>query len=172
MGTRGLTKVIDADGVLKVAQYGQWDHYPSGQGLNVLSIISKYGMLGRIKDNLSKCVSGTVEQIERMAYEAMNTNAELITLEQGNMLERMYPQLSRNTCSDILNVIAYSMGNEIVLHLDTDFENDELFCEGVFTVNFQTNEFISNCGVEVRFPLDNLPTEEVYLNAFRQEAVA
>ena len=36
MGTRNLTKVIDSNGVTKVAQYGQWDGYPSGQGLNAL----------------------------------------------------------------------------------------------------------------------------------------
>ena len=36
MGTRNLTKVIDKNGVTKVAQYGQWDGYPSGQGVNAL----------------------------------------------------------------------------------------------------------------------------------------
>src|SRR3546814_20563425 len=31
MGTRNLTCVV-VDGAYKVAQYGQWDGYPSGQG--------------------------------------------------------------------------------------------------------------------------------------------
>lgn len=34
MGTRNLTMVM-VDGVYKVAQYGQWDGYPSGQGITV-----------------------------------------------------------------------------------------------------------------------------------------
>ena len=36
MGTRNLTKVIDKNGVIKVAQYGQWDGYPAGQGVTAL----------------------------------------------------------------------------------------------------------------------------------------
>lgn len=36
MGTRGLTVVI-YEWQPRVAQYGQWDHYPGGQGLTVLS---------------------------------------------------------------------------------------------------------------------------------------
>ena len=36
MGTRNLTKVIDKNGIVRVAQYGQRDGYPSGQGLNAL----------------------------------------------------------------------------------------------------------------------------------------
>lgn len=36
MGTRGLTAVM-VDGEYKVAQYGQWDHYPDGQGKTALA---------------------------------------------------------------------------------------------------------------------------------------
>lgn len=35
MGTRHLTAVF-VDGEYKVAQYGQWDGYPEGQGLTCL----------------------------------------------------------------------------------------------------------------------------------------
>ena len=38
MGTRGLYCVVQ-DGELKVAQYGQWDAYPSGQGAVVLNFL-------------------------------------------------------------------------------------------------------------------------------------
>ena len=41
MGTRGLTKVIDKDGITKVAQYGQWDHYPEGQGVKILYCLNR-----------------------------------------------------------------------------------------------------------------------------------
>ena len=38
MGTRNLTAVF-MDGEYKVAQYGQWDGYPSGQGVDILNIL-------------------------------------------------------------------------------------------------------------------------------------
>ena len=38
MGTRNLTAVY-IDGEYKVAQYGQWDGYPEGQGLTALHFL-------------------------------------------------------------------------------------------------------------------------------------
>jgi len=38
MGTRNLTMVI-SDGKTKIAQYGQWDGYPSGQGADILAFL-------------------------------------------------------------------------------------------------------------------------------------
>ena len=39
MGTRNLTLVKDKEGKTKVAQYGQWDGYPEGQGSTILNFI-------------------------------------------------------------------------------------------------------------------------------------
>ena len=41
MGTRNLTCVIK-DGKYRVAQYGQWDGYPEGQGMNILNFLKKW----------------------------------------------------------------------------------------------------------------------------------
>lgn len=41
MGTRGLTAVF-FDGGYKIAQYGQWDHYPDGQGVVVLKFCQEW----------------------------------------------------------------------------------------------------------------------------------
>jgi hypothetical protein len=38
MGTRNLVAVY-LDGIHRIAQYGQWDGYPSGQGKTVLSFL-------------------------------------------------------------------------------------------------------------------------------------
>jgi hypothetical protein len=170
MGTRGITQVIDSNGKTVVAQYGQWDHYPSGQGLNVLEFLNGYGNVDRLKRSLFKAYFATQDELQA-AVDSVGSKDGWMDMETADRFAAMYPSLTRDTCSDILKVIVYSTGR-VPLKNDEDFVKDELFCEGVFTVNYQTNEFISDCGVEVRFPLDNLPTPEVYLSAFRQEVVA
>jgi hypothetical protein len=78
----------------------------------------------------------------------------------------MVPSLSRDTCGDILNVVRWSAG-PVPLMDESEFEFDELFCEGVYTVNYNTNKFISNFGgLTVEFELDKLPNQQDYLQAF------
>ena len=75
----------------------------------------------------------------------------------------MYPTLTRDLGSDVLLTIIYSTG-KVPLRNEADFEEDELFCEGVYTINFQTNEFITKWrGKTTSYPLDNLPSNDVYL---------
>jgi Pyruvate/2-oxoacid:ferredoxin oxidoreductase delta subunit len=81
----------------------------------------------------------------------------------------IYPSLSRDTCTDILKVIVYS-NEDVILADESDFEKDELFCEGVYTLNYQTREFVSTYGGKtVRFAFDQLPTVENYLKSFEEE---
>lgn len=44
MGTRNLTCVV-VDGEMKVAQYGQWDGYPEGQGATCCEFIQETDMI-------------------------------------------------------------------------------------------------------------------------------
>ncbi len=169
MGTRGLTKVVDRNGVTKVAQYGQWDHYPSGQGVNVLNFLTETPTTVRqLELALDKCefVSEAVREILYAEYASKYPNDD-----EMDRFTMLMPAFSRNTCSDILKVVYYSAG-KVLLTDESNFENDDLFCEGVYTVDYQTNKFISNFGgVEIEFPLDNLPEESDYLNAFKKEEI-
>lgn len=154
MGTRNLTKVIDKNGVTKVAQYGQWDGYPAGQGVTALYHAS--GSLKQIEEGLSRCrfVDGDVAQSAYVGFDAKENDFSLL-----------FPNFSRNTCADILGVVAYSVG-EVLLVDESEFENDTLFCEGVYTIDFQKNKFISTFGKTVEFDLDNLPSPQDYLKAW------
>jgi hypothetical protein len=169
MGTRNLTKVIDKNGTLRVAQYGQWDGYPGGQGANMLAFISEYKMLDKIEQSLAKCRWIDQAQIDQLyfRYENLTDFEELRNGMSG--LSIAYPTISRDTCTDILKVIVYS--NEYVeLSDESDFENDQLMCEGIFTLDYQTREFITTYhGKTVKFGFDSLPTLQEYLKSFEEE---
>ena len=156
MGTRNLTKVIDRDGVVKVAQYGQWDGYPSGQGVNALihaynhrQIESKLGKLYFLSDN-----------------EIENINSLLSA--SGQPIVDVYPTLSRDTCADILGYVAWSSDVFLIDH--SEFESDELFCEAVYTLDFQQKKFISTYGGHtLEHDLNDLPDPKEYLAEWATE---
>jgi hypothetical protein len=172
MGTRGLTKVIDKDNILKVAQYGQWDHYPEGQGVKILSILTtdRYAV-EELELALDKCyfISDTDREV---IYQDYNTRYPETT--HMKKFSSMLPSFSRDTCGDILNVVRWSAG-PVPLVDEREFETDDLFCEGVYEINYNTNKFISKfAGLTVEFPLDKLPTQQEYIQAFltaREESI-
>ena len=168
MGTRNLTKVLDKDGTLVVAQYGQWDGYPSGQGVSMLSFISEYGMLDKIEKSLCKCRFIEQAEIDQMWFRYQEVTKFAPAREDYNGFHIIYPSLSRDTCTDILKVIVYS-NEDVILADESDFENDQLMCEGIYTLNYQTRTFISTYnGVSVSVEFDKLPTAEDYLKSFEE----
>ena len=155
MGTRNLTKVIDRNGVTKVAQYGQWDGYPSGQGLTALYHAHNARMIESKLDKLHFLSDTEIENINSLLSAS------------GQPIGEVYPTLSRDTCADILGYIAFNSETFLIDH--SEFEQDELFCEGVYTLDFENKAFVSTYGDKVvSFPLDNLPTPEEYLNAWKE----
>ena len=169
MGTRNLTKVIDANGVVKVAQYGQWDGYPSGQGMNALYHAHNHK---QIEKGLARVRWATEDELNSI-YSQFSEMNRMGTDDQQSF-DLLYPNLTRDTCADILGVVAWSVG-EVILVDESAFEKDDLFCEGVYTIDFQQRKFISWYGGKtVEFSLDALPTREDYLTAFgyKREEVA
>ena len=157
MGTRGLTKVIKNDKVV-VAQYGQWDHYPSGQGLTALRFL-------RDEANVDKLDKGLYWLYE---VESKDVGEIVDRIGEDNFVTA-YPSLIRDTGAEILELIANAKGALPVL-LDTDFENDELFCEGVFTVDLDKKRFITKTDQGITtLPLDSLinVSDEMYLEQTR-----
>jgi hypothetical protein len=155
MGTRNLTKVIDKNGVTKVAQYGQWDGYPSGQGVVALYHAHNQKL---IESKLKLC-----HFLDEKGIDHINKG---ITPETDISFE--FPNLSRDTCADILGYVAYALpyDGEIQLVDHSDFEKEGM-CEGVYTIDFQTMKFVSKYhGKVIEFDLEDLPTKEEYLEAW------
>ena len=138
MGTRGITEVI-YNGEVVVSQYGQWDHYPSGQGITAFKFLRSPENIENLKKNLSLIYEPTTAELDNIYANYTNEN-KMMNMEQGKRFNEDYPSLTRDTGAGILEVIANATG-PIPLYVDRDFKDDTLFCEGVYTINLDDNTF-------------------------------
>ena len=118
MGTRNSTIVIQ-DGLMKVAQYGQWDGYPSNAGIGILDFLKDVNM-DSFKEAVSNCTEFTEEEIEK------------------GVLIADHPHLSRDNGYKILELITDANG--LKLCSDTRFVADSLFCEWAYVVDLDKNK--------------------------------
>jgi hypothetical protein len=176
MGTRNLTCVMH-EGKYKVAQYGQWDGYPSGQGKIALDFLRGMDREEFIK-RLNGCYYGTPAQLKAI---------------DGPDWAKQFPYLSRDAGADVLNMIAASKAG-LMLTDQLAFAADSLFCEWAYVIDFDKNTFEVYKGFnktplppEARFagvkaesdtpkgytpvrmaaswPMDALPTDEEFLKS-------
>jgi hypothetical protein len=145
MGTRNLT-MVQKNNKLVVAQYGQWDGYPSGQGALVLGFAKKISSkLNRIKfeKQLKKCVNITEKEIKKLYKSVLGASYSKdgwVTIEQSNKLKNALPTLHRDTGADVLDIIFHSKDEIIYLEDSSSFANDSLFCEWAYLINLDTNQ--------------------------------
>jgi hypothetical protein len=118
MGTRNSTIVIQ-DGLMKVAQYGQWDGYPAGAGFGILDFLKDVNM-DAFREGVSNCTEFTDAEIEKGVLIADN------------------PHLSRDVGYGILELITDANG--LKLHSDTRFVADSLFCEWAYVIDLDKNK--------------------------------
>ena len=163
MGTRNLTIVKDKTGTTRVAQYGQWDGYPQHSGLKALDFLRDK----TLKDNLLQRLT-LVEFITDEECDTIYKRFETTDWENKDFLNE-YPGLHRDTGVDML--VAVASATETLKTIDNSaFRDDDLFCEGIYEVDFSTNKFISTYGGHViEYDLDNLPTDEEYLASFEKD---
>jgi hypothetical protein len=157
MGTRNLTIVKNNLGETKIAQYGQWDGYPSYSGIQALEFLrDKYNQtLLNVKLDLVQFVGD--EEVDTLYKQYESTDWE------NKDFLNAYPGLHRDTGIKILEVVANATA-PIKSVDNTEFANDTLFCEGIYEVDFSTNKFITiYADNKVSYDLDTLPTDEEYL---------
>jgi hypothetical protein len=165
MGTRNLTVVKNLEGTTKIAQYGQWDGYPSYSGIKALEFlrdrVNRHNLLVELQ---------LVEFVGDEEVDTLYKQFESTDWENKDFLNA-YPGLHRDTGIGILEVVANA--TDTIKTVDnSDFRNDELFCEGVYEVDFSVGKFISTYDNRiVSFDLDNLPTDEEYLAAMGVEVL-
>jgi hypothetical protein len=165
MGTRNLTVVKNLEGETKIAQYGQWDGYPSYSGIKALEFLRD-----RVNRNNLLVELQLVEFVGDEEVDTLYKQFESTDWENKDFLNA-YPGLHRDTGIGILEVVANA--TDTIKTVDnSDFRNDELFCEGVYEVDFSVGKFITTYDNRiVSFDLDNLPTDEEYLAAMGVEVL-
>lgn len=124
MGTRNLTCVI-AKGQMKVAQYGQWDGYPTGQGDTIAHFLHVENEgLDAFREDVSKCRFLSDEEVKDRFDRAKN-------------FEKEFPELSRNTGAGILKLIE---NGKRELNDNFKFGVDSLFCEWAYVVDLDNEK--------------------------------
>lgn len=153
MGTRGLT-AVQLDGEYKVAQYGQWDHYPDGQGATIakfLDDILSVQTTDLFEGSRLDIFREKIAQVQELTEEECEAvNAELA--KGGKSLRNDWPELSRDTGGEILALI-YNSDDPVKLVRDISFAADSLFCEYAYVVDLDKGTFEIFKGFNDEIPL-------------------
>jgi len=139
MGTRHLT-CVKHDGKYKVAQYGQWDGYPSGQGVDALTFLRDEFKRDKFIERLNACRFCTPEELKAFWTAAGADDSGWCNMETASKFEAEHPQLYRDMGAGVLKFIQDSEG-EVLLKDELPFAADGLFCEWVWVVDLDANTF-------------------------------
>jgi hypothetical protein len=138
MGTRNLTMVV-WNNETKIAQYGQWDGYPSGQGITSLNFLKKCD-LNQFKERLKNLKFITSEEIEKKYVSCGATpSCEFVTMDISDKFKSQWPELDRDCAAAILEMV-YN-GDATELFNNESFAQDGLFCEWAYVIDLDKNTF-------------------------------
>lgn len=140
MGTRHLICAVK-DGKYRIAQYGQWDGYPAGQGASILEFL-KSNKVDALKENMLKCSWLSDEEAEAMWKEfGVDTKKDrFVSSKIADKFYAKYPELNRDTGAEILTLVA-DTGSGLKLIDSIDFACDSVFCEWAYVIDFDKNTF-------------------------------
>lgn len=134
MVTRNLV-AVHYKGQYRIAQYGQWDGYPDGQGNTVLEFLSSLSESSTMnppveafKENLMAC-----SWMEQADYDAIKNDPILAK----EWIKRL-PHLSRDTGAGVLAMV---MKEPLKLRNSISFAGESLFCEWAYVIDFDANTF-------------------------------
>jgi hypothetical protein len=140
MGTRNLTVVIKKAKPV-IAQYGQWDGYPEGQGVVALRFLKNTNMEAFEKKLEKVRFKNADDALEiKLFLESVGSEDGMLNSEQAQEFNKRFPFFSRNHGADILNLIMDSKADDIMLKDDTLFAADSLFCEWAYVINLDTKQ--------------------------------
>jgi len=137
MGTRNLT-CVQKDNKLVVSKYCQWDGYPDGQGLTVISFIKSVFDKDLFIQKLKNVSEATEKYLKKINKELgiKPSSDGWITMEDTDRLRKSYPHLQRDMGGEILAFIQMNDKDiDIKLNKDVGFALSSLFCEYAYVLN-------------------------------------
>lgn len=141
MGTRNLTMVI-ANGETKVAQYGQWDGYPEGQGAVALNFLINNDLVEfKHKLNSVQFITGSKQKEIDSWLKSIGCENGWMNMDQADQYKKRYPLLSRDNGADILEMIMESDADINWVSDSSEFAGDSLFCEWAYVIDLDKNTF-------------------------------
>jgi hypothetical protein len=143
MGTRNLTIVIYQEKT-RIAQYAQWDGYPSGQGATILDFLKKHKTPSKMKAFKEKLLQVKfVDEIKQKEidafFQSIGTENGWMDMEQANKYHAKYPLHSRDNGAQTLEMIMNTKEDDLWLHDSTSFAADSLFCEYAYVIDLDKN---------------------------------
>lgn len=138
MGTRHLI-AVQLNGEYRVAQYGQWDGYPSGQGVRVLEFL-RTANLHAFAEKVAAAQWLADDEANAAWVECgAHPDSDMVSLDVANRHSARYPERSRDTGAKILPLIMeYPAG--IKLRDSLSFAADSLFCEWAYVIDLDTKK--------------------------------
>ena len=138
MGTRNLTAVY-LDGEYRIAQYGQWDGYPEGQGMTCLLFLRDSMNEKLFRDRLKETRFMSYDEIREIYIQGGADDSGFISIAEAKKVEHEYPGLSRDLGAAILYEV---QGGRIkALENSIEFAAHGLFCEWAYVIDLDKRTF-------------------------------
>lgn len=173
-------------GEYKVAQYGQWDGYPSGQGKTILTFLRSVD-IADFRRRVATITEISEEELGALWKACGGDDSGFVTLDVSKKMTTEHPEFSRDTGAKILDVIMQR--DALQVRRDIEFAQDSLFCEWAYVIDLDTNTLEVYKGFQkaplaeterfytseikegeyfpvrqiATYPLNALPTEEEFL---------
>ena len=145
MGTRNLT-VVRSNGEIKVAQYGQYDGYPSAAGVEIIRALSYPEAVDNLKIGVEHCHWISDEDLEeRWSLYGRDKDTGFVEWNKAKEFEESYPTLGRDIGAGIIEYIILHCFSDIELHNQIDFANDPTFCEWAYAIDLDNGVLETYC---------------------------
>ena len=174
MGTRNLS-LLKSEGKIVIAQYGQWDGYPSGQGATILDFCKNKSNLNKLKACLVdiRNLDELMEFVKAFNYQTTSVQGryyfdKLCHRDIGGEIFENIISLDRACLPPEMN------GNIYVQHYSDLAETknySDVWIEYAYLINLDTNELeCYGYGKNLKnFNLDNLPTREDFIKELEEK---